>query len=712
MKGASRIFFRSGAAAFRAGVWAWCFLLIEARGSAQDFSAWKQGLGAWNVPGNWSAGLPTGTQRAVIHGDSTVVIGEGIFTAGDLEVGLDRGDHARVELNGGKLLLLQDSLRVGEYTGGQAEFVLMNGALHCAMDVFVGAASAVPGRATKASMTIRGGEFLGRTLTVGVGLGARSLLAIEGSRATGIQVLDYCYLEALPDPSGAQGESALSFTLDEHGVTPIAIQSPRDGLRIITRGQGRCELRVALNAVPPRGDITLVSSRVPIRGEFTGRPEGSVIVAAYQNVQYRWQLTYRGGTGGHDLTLKSEERAEAASAPASKTPTVPAPLWREHRLFPLSIPIGQPVFAGAEGFGAFTPGGRNGKGVVVDTLADAGPGSLRAAMEMAGPRTVIFRVGGPIALRSPIVVKEPFLTVDASEAPGSGIMLRDHGIEVQTHDVVLRHFRIRIGDEEILHGGKNLSYYEGGGGEHALYFAGAENCIADHLSLGWSTGKILSVTKMSDRITIQWCLLSESLNIAEHGYASIAGGNRVTWHHNLFAHNLSRNVRFQGLVVADFRNNVIYDWGHTAGYGEFDRLNYIGNFLKPGPSTTQRPPLFHSGVEVVDDASLFVADNVLAGDAKATAENWRGFGYYYFERQRIRADTPFPAAPVSTDPANVAYDRVLADAGATRPRRDSVDTRVVAETRGGSGRIVQSVAEAGGWPEFLSATARPDSAHR
>jgi len=120
---------------------------------------------------------------------------------------------------------------------------------------------------------------------------------------------------------------------------------------------------------------------------------------------------------------------------------------------------------------------------------------------------------------------------------------------------------------------------------------------------------MLSTTKGADLIMIQWCILGESLNFAAHGFASIAGGNRVTWHHNLFAHNLSRNVRFQGMVEADFRNNVIYDWGETAAYGEFNRLNYVGNYLKAGPSTTQESKLFHKGREVVAPKSLFVADN-------------------------------------------------------------------------------------------------------
>lgn len=681
----------------------WLLALIALCGRAQEASTWKGEAGRWSDATRWSAGLPSGAMRAVVRGSGTVLIPAGIFLAGDLEVGLERGDRARVEVNGGKLVLLQDSLRIGEYTGSEGEFVLTSGAMHCAMDVFVGAVSAVPGRATKASLTITGGEFLGRTLTVGIGLGAHASVSIEGSQATAIHVLDYCYLEALPDTDGAQGESILSFTLDERGVTPLTIQSARDGLRIIPQDRGRCLLRIALSAVPPAEEITLVKSHVPVRGEFTGLPEGSLVTASWRGGTYQWRLTYRGGDEAHDLVLKPVWAQGGPGQPRmQKIPAPPVPLWREHRLAPLSISPGEPAFAGAEGYGAFTRGGRDGKKLVVDTLDDAGRGSLRAAIEATGPREVEFRVGGVIALKTPLIVKEPFLTLDASAAPGAGIMLRNHGIEVQTHDVVLRHFRVRVGDDEILRGEKSLSYYEGGGGEHALYFSGAENCIADHLSLGWSTGKILSVTKMSDRITIQWCLLGESLNIADHGFASIAGGNRVTWHHNLFAHNLSRSVRFQGLVDADFRNNVVYDWGHTAGYGEFDRLNYVGNFLKAGPTTTQQPPLFHRGVEVVDAGSLFLEGNVIESDVRASADNWRGMGYYYFERERIRAAVPFPAPVVATESAREAYESVLAKAGATRPQRDAVDLRIVTETRHGTGRILKSVAEAGGWPEFPS----------
>ena len=667
--------------------------------TSPDTTEWKLGLGSWAKAALWSQGLPTPYLRAEVHGNSTVTISSGTYLAADLEIGLNSADHARVNVDGGQLILMQDSLRVGERTGGEGEFDLKEGAMHCVMDVFVGAASSVPGRATKATLRIEGGSFLGRTLTVGAGLGAESRLSVEGSRASAVHVFDYAYVEALSSPDGKPGNSTLSFTLDEHGVTPITIQSRADGLRIIKDPQSRCLLEIHLNAVPPRDDITLVSAHVPTRGAFDNLPEGSEITAQYQNHVYRWELTYRGGAGGHDLVLKnrSDYPVGAPVTHLRSLPEIPKPLWTEHPLFSTFTPDREPAFDGAEGFGAFTSGGRGGKVIWVDNLDDAGPGSLRAAVEVSCPRTIHFRVEGTISLKSVLTINEPCITMDGGDAPGTGIILSNHGIIVRTHDVVLRYLRIRVGDDDVRTGVKPLSYYQGGEGDYALYFIdGAKNCIADHLSLSWSTSKMLSTTQGSDLITIQWCVLSESLNFADHGYASITGGNRITWHHNLLAHHQSRNVRFQGMVDADFRNNVIYDWGDTAAYGEFDRLNYVGNYLKPGPSTTQDPLLFHNGKEIVAPKSLFVAGNIMEGDTKVNENNWRGMGYYYFDRDGLAAPGPFAAPPITGEPAQAAYEHVLKDAGAILPRRDTVDERIIREVRDGSGHIIKWVKDAGG----------------
>src|SRR5262249_39217808 len=145
------------------------------------------------------------------------------------------------------------------------------------------------------------------------------------------------------------------------------------------------------------------------------------------------------------------------------------------------------------------------------------------AVEADGPRVVVFRVAGRIALQTRLTVRHPFLTLDAQSAPGEGITLSNHGIDVRTHDVVLRYFRVRLGDEGV----QSDVHYEAGEGEDALRFESeAKDCIADHLSLSWTTGKIITITPSADRITIQWCILSEGLNFAGHGYASLAAGKR------------------------------------------------------------------------------------------------------------------------------------------------------------------------------------------
>jgi hypothetical protein len=152
-----------------------------------------------------------------------------------------------------------------------------------------------------------------------------------------VHVLDYVYIEGTSDPNGRPGMSTLSFNLDEHGVTPITIQSRVDGLRIIKDSRGHGRLEVNLSAVPPREDITLVASRVPTRGTFDDLPEGSEIRAQFQGRTYKWQLTYRGGAGGHDLVLKNRSDF-ADDAPVTHIrgiPEPPAPLWpRENLHFP------------------------------------------------------------------------------------------------------------------------------------------------------------------------------------------------------------------------------------------------------------------------------------------------------------------------------------------------------------------------------------------
>ena len=228
-------------------------LLAALPALAQDATAWRAGSGAWNDAARWTAGLPNPFASAEVGGNSQITVPSGTWVSGDLRIGTHVGDRARVQVDGGSVILVQDSLFVGEDSGGQGEFVLNSGALHSVMDVFVGGATASTGRANDAVLRIRGGSFLGRTLSVGFGFGSHALLAVEGSQASAVHVLDYVYLQATADPAGRPGLATLSFTLDERGVTPITIQSRVRGLRIMPDGASRCRLEIALRRRPAAG---------------------------------------------------------------------------------------------------------------------------------------------------------------------------------------------------------------------------------------------------------------------------------------------------------------------------------------------------------------------------------------------------------------------------------------------------------------------------
>src|SRR5262245_8362819 len=189
--------------------------------SPHSYTKWLSGSGKWTDAARWSDGLPDAQRRVEVNGNSTVIVPPGSYVIANLQIGIHRGDHTRVEVDGGKIVLLQDSLHVGELSGGEGGFILKDGMLHNCMDKWVEGANGVAGRSTRAAFIIQGGSFLSRTLILGSGWGAESYAAIEGSRPSAVHVLQYLYVQAHADSDGAPGKATLSFTLDEHGVTPI-----------------------------------------------------------------------------------------------------------------------------------------------------------------------------------------------------------------------------------------------------------------------------------------------------------------------------------------------------------------------------------------------------------------------------------------------------------------------------------------------------------
>ncbi len=381
----------------------------------------------------------------------------------------------------------------------------------------------------------------------------------------------------------------------------------------------------------------------------------------------------------------------------------------------LAVPVAAaetPAFPGAEGFGALTPGGRGGQVLTVTTLADSGPGSLRAAVTAKGPRIVVFRVAGDIELKSSLTIREPFITIAGQSAPGGGVCIRGENVSIAAHDVVIRHIRFRLGDEHRKEA-------------DALSIAsGASMVVLDHVSASWSVDETLSPSGNIRDVTVQWSIISESLwhsihGKGTHGYGTLLrarGG--VSLHHNLWAHHNGRNPRFgddygEGpWPTYDFRNNVIYNWGSYCSGVTDGRIsvNYVANFLKPGPNSSRRAPIY-MGDEATEETRFFLADNIVERNASYIEDNTRLFDRKETPAKKLVTivSEPFQTPPVETWHANDAYDRVLAAAGAALPRRDAVDERIVLEVMEGSGRLIDTQSDVGGWPQLAPGDPPQDS---
>src|SRR5690242_18147894 len=155
--------------------------LAVSAAQAESITKWMSSSGNWADASLWSNGSPDPYKHVEIHGIGTVRVLSGAYPVANLQIGKNSGDHTRVEVDGGKLVLLQDPLDLGDVTGSEAELILKDGALHNCVDTYVGGGMGVPGRATRGSFIIQGGSYLGRTLIMGTGWGAQSFLGVEGS---------------------------------------------------------------------------------------------------------------------------------------------------------------------------------------------------------------------------------------------------------------------------------------------------------------------------------------------------------------------------------------------------------------------------------------------------------------------------------------------------------------------------------------------------
>jgi len=359
---------------------------------------------------------------------------------------------------------------------------------------------------------------------------------------------------------------------------------------------------------------------------------------------------------------------------------------------------------------AQTRGGLDGRVIRVTTLAGHGPGALREAVEAEGPRVIVFEVGGVIDLdRMPLVITEPHLTIAGQTAPSPGITIIRGSVVIRTHNVVVQHLRVRLGDVQ----GGGL-----GGAPDSMGTVGSDvhDVLIDHCSVSWGIDENLSASGprldgpegTSRRITFRNSIIAESLRDSYHPKGKRAMGSLIhDWCRdialigNLYAHNYHRNPLFKANTTGVMVNNVIYNAGSEAIHlGRVDhqfrghprpsnpRISIVGNTLLYGPDTENGLPLV---LARPGGGEVYLRDNAAYDRAGEPAPMTRG-------DVTILEDKPLWPEALAVLPREEAARWVLGNAGARPNDRDLADRRVVEHVRTGGGRIIDSQEDVGGYP--------------
>jgi hypothetical protein len=399
-----------------------------------------------------------------------------------------------------------------------------------------------------------------------------------------------------------------------------------------------------------------------------------------------------------------------------------------------------PAFPGAEGFGAYAAGGRGGDVYTVRNLSGDPDveGSLAHGLATApdSGRTIVFAVSGYIpAPPKNLRVAKPRVTIAGQTAPGGGVGLRGGTLLISAPEVVIRHFRLRHGRD-------------GRGGDCLNLDANADNVMLDHLSMQFSADENMSSFKRPpDNLTLQYSL--NAWGLETHSCGGLWDQNHATAHHNLWAHNHTRNPKARPDGLLEWINNVTFDWNIGFILGDSHtpanwKANLVANYFISPPGNLRLHAVEKGWLDKSaprrPNFSLHLAGNLIDNDGdghlNGVDRGWdlvNGRPFDPDETVPAHADTPkvpryekrdtaFPGSPagVTTDSARLAYKKVASAAGALRldalsglPLRDEVDSilieKLLTQTRFHVGNEKETGAADGGFGVLHPAPAPLDS---
>lgn len=347
----------------------------------------------------------------------------------------------------------------------------------------------------------------------------------------------------------------------------------------------------------------------------------------------------------------------------------------------VSVPQGVKAFPGAVGHGSLASGGRNGRMIFVNTLADDGPGSLRNCFEAQGRRTCIFRVNGTIRFRTPAIIRNPHLTIAGQTAPGGGITLSHAGgangrtplVIKGTENVVVRNLRVRT--DRV--GGSRAA-------EDNITIEDSKWIIVDHVSASWGRDEIINGYGDNDNVTISNSIFAWGM--PEHDKCALLASDPVDAQNfsfigNLCAHNGDRNpdINFPDHSCVEVVNNVFYNASSrfTEVWEQFGStaVSIVGNTYFSGPNT--------------GNLTVGIARDRLASKGTAQIYLWDNIFSGAFQQSSGLAGAIVnqPACPLTLFPKGAGQARVDVMTRAGAFPRDSLDEQVIADIRNGTGRI-------------------------